>query len=90
MALSGSHTYYKQNYVTNKWDKLPVTLSTVGSKTRLDIILEDGGKYDQDGVANGIIVDPGVVAVTGPEIMSNGGEVTASVAVKRTEQLSPR
>ncbi|MDR5865093.1 DUF4214 domain-containing protein, partial [Halomonas campisalis] len=31
----------------------------MGNKTRLDFVIEDGGPFDADGLANGTIVDPG-------------------------------
>lgn len=35
--------------------------SQEGSKLRFDFMLEDGGEFDADGVANGVIADPGAI-----------------------------
>ena len=34
---------------------------TEDSKTRIDFVIQDGGEFDEDGVANGVIVDPGAL-----------------------------
>jgi len=34
-------------------------LTREGDKIRLDFQIEDGGRFDEDGIANGVIVDPG-------------------------------
>jgi hypothetical protein len=77
----GLNSYYKQNYVTGKWEKLDATVTTVGTRTKLSFTLTDGGKYDADGVANGVIVDPGVAAVLDPRITSDGGRGTGTLEV---------
>ncbi|MDO9140685.1 MAG: choice-of-anchor U domain-containing protein, partial [Methylobacter sp.] len=57
-------TYYKWNYLTNKYDNIAKTVSidTVTNKATVFFELVDGGAYDADRVANGTIVDPGGVA----------------------------
>ena len=74
----GMNGYYKLNGST--WTDIG-KISTVGNKTKLTFSLTDGGLYDADGVANGIIKDPGGAAVVAPQITSNGGNATASVNV---------
>jgi len=74
----GANGYYKQ--VGPNWFNL-ATASTVGAKTKISFSLTDGGAYDADGIANGVIVDPGGVAVIAPRIVSAGGEPTATVTV---------
>ena len=32
-----------------------------GGKLRLDFVIQDGGQFDSDGVANGVIADPGAL-----------------------------
>lgn len=32
-----------------------------GGKLRLDLVIQDGGQFDSDGVANGSIADPGIL-----------------------------
>ena len=70
--------YYKKNGST--WTNI-ASVTTVGNKSKITFSLTDGGLYDADGVANGIIKDPGGPAVTGTRITSNGGEPTASVSI---------
>jgi len=74
----GMNGYYKQSGST--WTNIG-TATNVGSKTKITFSLTDGGLYDADGVANGIIKDPGGVALVAPLITSNGGNTTASVSV---------
>ncbi|HYD75388.1 choice-of-anchor U domain-containing protein [Ramlibacter sp.] len=35
--------------------------TTVGNKIRLDFQIKDGGRFDNDGVENGVITDPGAI-----------------------------
>ncbi|SFC27888.1 choice-of-anchor U domain-containing protein [Massilia yuzhufengensis] len=71
--------YYKQT--ASGWVNL-ATVSTVGGKTKLSFSLTDGGAYDADGIANGVIVDPGGAAVIAPRIVSAGGEPSGTVLVR--------
>ncbi|CAD5286494.1 DUF4347 domain-containing protein [Halomonas sp. 156] len=43
------------------------SLTREGNKIRFDFVIEDGGEFDSDGVANGIIVDPGAIGFRAPE-----------------------
>ena len=74
----GANGYYKQ--VGSTWTNLATT-STVGTKTKISFTLTDGGAYDADGVANGVIVDPGGPVVIAPRIISAGGDVDATIKV---------
>ncbi|KGF83078.1 hypothetical protein IA69_02285 [Massilia sp. JS1662] len=74
----GANGYYKQ--VGSTWTNLATT-STVGTKTKISFTLTDGGAYDADGVANGVIVDPGGPVVIAPRIVSAGGDVDAAIKV---------
>jgi len=57
-------SYYKRNRLTNAWTNLATAVGVASSTTtRVSFSLTDGGPYDSDGVANGIIVDPGGVGV---------------------------
>jgi len=56
--------YWKQ--VGNDWVNLASAefggkIVTEGGKTRLDFTIEDGGRFDNDGKADGIITDPGAI-----------------------------
>ena len=50
--------YFKQN-AAGAWVNIATNIQTVGTKTRIDIAIRDGGEFDADGVANGKVVDPG-------------------------------
>lgn len=78
----GANGYYKQ--AGSSWINLATT-STVGTKTKISFTLTDGGAYDADGVANGVIVDPGGPVVIGPRIVSAGGDVGAAINVVESQ-----
>ncbi len=71
-ASAGVKYYYKKNLVTNVWDSVG-TVNTVGSVTTITLSLTDGGVYDSDRTANGVIVDPGVLLGddANPQVMEN-------------------
>lgn len=57
--------YWKQD-ATGDWVNLASadfggSVTREGSKLRLDFVLEDGGEFDADGVADGVITDPGAI-----------------------------
>ncbi len=63
LFVDGSVTfngYWKQN-AAGVWTNLATAIETVGTKTRIDFAITDGGEFDADGLANGIIVDPGAI-----------------------------
>lgn len=52
--------YYKRNRTTNAWANIADSVAVAdNTSTRHTFSLTDGGPYDSDGLANGIIVDPG-------------------------------
>ena len=55
--------YYKKNLNTGAWVNI-ATKVTEGDKVRLDFSIQDGGPFDSDGKADGIISDPGAVGKT--------------------------
>ena len=57
--------YWKQNAV-GQWVNLASSILPVGDKTRIDFSITDGGPFDSDGKADGIITDPG-----GPGLLEN-------------------
>lgn len=64
----------KKNLLTNQWENVAVALNNVGTrKTIITFALEDGGPYDFDGVANGVIVDPSLPAIIKPKAVSGSG-----------------
>ena len=81
------NNYYKQNHVTQAWTSMAAATVIPGSdKVKFTFTLTDGGIFDADGVANGVIVDPGGAVIVGPRITSHGGDVTASIRLN--ENLS--
>lgn len=52
--------YYKKG-ADGRWQNIAerVSLDPVTGKTRIDFGIRDGGPLDEDGLANGIVVDPG-------------------------------
>lgn len=49
--------------VNDSWSSYPGVMPIPGSATGLRLTLTDGGQGDADGVADGVIVDPGAVGV---------------------------
>ncbi|MGY8526644.1 DUF4214 domain-containing protein [Paracidovorax citrulli] len=67
IAVNG---YWKQN-AAGEWVNLASAayggeVATEGGKTRLDFRLQDGGEFDSDGVADGVITDPGAIGFRAP------------------------
>ncbi|WP_143821115.1 choice-of-anchor U domain-containing protein, partial [Motiliproteus sp. MSK22-1] len=50
--------YWKQNS-EGEWVNIATAIVAEGNKTRIDFEITDGGEFDEDGEANGIIIDPG-------------------------------
>ena len=69
------NSYWKKNRNTGVWEDINPTITTENNKKVLTFTLTDGGPYDADGVANGVIQDPG-----GPGV-KNGRGSTPSVSV---------
>ena len=73
----GVNAYFKQNAAGN-WVNLASSqyggkVVTEGGKTRLDFQLTDGGEFDSDGKADGVITDPGAPGInvnTAPTLTS--------------------
>ncbi|MBR9925328.1 MAG: DUF4214 domain-containing protein, partial [Gammaproteobacteria bacterium] len=93
--------YWKQN-AAGDWVNLASaafggSLKGEGNKLRFDFVIEDGGEFDSDGVANGVIVDPGAIGFRLPEIpedpepipdVDDGGVNSAPIA--RDDEFSSR
>jgi hypothetical protein len=63
----GLNAYWKQN-AAGKWINLASSeyggqVVTEGGKTRLDFQITDGGQFDSDGKADGVITDPGAPGI---------------------------
>jgi VCBS repeat-containing protein len=57
--------YWKQNS-EGVWTNLASaayggSITEEGGKLRIDFTIKDGGEFDEDGLANGVIVDPGAI-----------------------------
>ncbi|WP_275545430.1 Ig-like domain-containing protein [Pseudomonas sp. Marseille-Q0931] len=66
-ASLGINGYFKQN-ASGVWVNLadPANggqIVTEYGKTRLDFVIQDGGEFDSDGKADGIITDPGILGI---------------------------
>jgi uncharacterized delta-60 repeat protein len=68
----GVNGYWKQD-ASGTWVNLASEpyggkMTEVGGKLRLDFVIEDGGQFDADGTANGVIVDPGALGTMAQSI----------------------
>ena len=59
--------YWKQD-ASDTWVNLASapyggSMTVEGGRLRLDFQITDGGQFDNDGLANGVIVDPGALGV---------------------------
>ena len=73
--------YWKQNG-QGVWTNLASSsygggMATEDAKMRIDFVIQDGGEFDEDGVANGVIVDPGAIGEL-PLSLSGDGTLKAS------------
>ena len=59
--------YAKYNQSTGVWSKLADDRVSIVSGTQVDVRLTDGGEGDADGVANGVIDDPGALLIETPD-----------------------
>jgi uncharacterized delta-60 repeat protein len=71
-AALGVNGYWKQD-ASGTWVNLASEpyggkMTEVGGKLRLDFVIEDGGQFDADGTANGVIVDPGALGTMAQSI----------------------
>ncbi|WP_298236018.1 DUF4347 domain-containing protein, partial [uncultured Azohydromonas sp.] len=74
-----SKGYAKVNPITGQLVSMGGTTTTVGNQTRITFTLVDGGLYDADRTANGVIVDPGYVTqdLSAPQVLENSTFVTS-------------
>ncbi|MFW9606060.1 MAG: choice-of-anchor U domain-containing protein, partial [Pseudomonas sp.] len=88
LAVNG---YWKQN-AQGAW----VNLASVGyggqvvklnGKTRLDFVIQDGGEFDEDGVANGVIVDPGAPGLRASSALVLGSVFSESLTGSDTSDV---
>lgn len=66
-ASLGVNGYFKQS-ASGVWVNLAEAanggqLVTENGKTRLDFVIQDGGEFDSDGKADGVITDPGILGI---------------------------
>jgi uncharacterized delta-60 repeat protein len=83
--------YYKQNLVTGKWDNIATSsaVNTATGKATVNFSLVDGGAYDADRIANGVIVDPGGAGENSllPYVLENTVDV-GTVVLVNTNQVN--
>jgi len=83
--ISGKASFYKIDAVQG-WHTIPIQSLDGGT---LVINLKDGDKAtDADGVANGVIQDPGAVAVTATTPTSSGGDSGGGCFISSTEPVN--
>lgn len=71
----GFNRYLKKDN-TGRWINIAENIQTKGTKTEIVFHLKDGGVYDADGLANGIISDPGGPAIVDLTLDSDGDEMS--------------
>jgi hypothetical protein len=95
-----ANAYLKFNAVTQSWTDFtnPAALyglvdgaalldtNNDGKVDRVVLTLTDGGPGDEDGVVNGTIVDPGLLATVGPIITGPSGGAGAAASEKTTPE----
>ncbi len=64
------NSYLKKNMLTGSWDNIATDIdhTSVSGKTKVTFTIKDGGPYDEDGTANGTIVDAGGVSSSGSSV----------------------
>lgn len=86
-----SLSYFKYNYLTGKWDNIATgsSINTATGKATVNFALTDGGAYDADRTANGVIVDPGGAGENSllPYVLENTVEV-GSVVLVNTDKVN--
>ena len=75
-AAVGINSYWKQSRVTGEWVDIASQVAYVGDKVRIDFSIADGGEFDADGKADGIITDPGALGISGRPAPSLAEAVT--------------
>ncbi len=71
----------KKNRLSGNWENIAVAVNNVGTvKTIVTFPIEDGGPYDMDGAANGVIVDPSFPSIGdgSPVVVSPPSSVSGS------------
>ena len=74
------NSYMKKNMLTGNWDNIATEVDHTSKpgKTKVTFTIKDGGPYDEDGTANGTIVDAGGVS---PSVSSVPDVTTAYYAL---------
>jgi hypothetical protein len=64
--------WYKYDPTAGRWSDFSAYAKFAANRKSVRLILTDGGPGDADGIANGIIVDPGGIVEADDEMVSNG------------------
>jgi uncharacterized delta-60 repeat protein len=84
-------SFFKKSLVTGRWVNIAsgVSIDTATNRATVNFSLVDGGEFDADRIANGVIVDPGGLAENSllPFVFENSTEV-GSVAVVNESQVN--
>jgi hypothetical protein len=71
--------WFKYDPIEGLWQDFSDYASFSSNRKSVDLYLEDGGVGDEDGTANGIIIDPSGVGVTSSSIDSTGSSGVENV-----------
>jgi hypothetical protein len=66
--------YYKYDSIEGLWQDYSSYAIFSANRKSVDLYLEDGGVGDEDGTANGIIIDPSGVGITSTSIGASSGD----------------
>lgn len=87
--------YFKKN-AAGDWVNIATAVVDVFSKTRIDFAIADGGEFDADGLANGVITDPGAIGFQARslsfgetafiEAAKNDGSITTTSTITLTNE----
>jgi hypothetical protein len=72
-AVPRGSSWYEYDAVSRKWYDFSANVEIAKDRRSATLSLTDGGLGDADGVANGVIVDPGGVCLPYEEITIEGG-----------------
>jgi len=81
-----SAQFYKVN-AAGVYSLIPLININVVSSNTVDILLTDGGPFDLDGIANGVIVDP-IAIGSAPQVLGGSG-TSGGCTIAKANQTDP-
>jgi len=73
---------------SGEYTKIPTSMWKRVNSNTVELRLTDGGRFDLDGVANGVVVDP-VAIGSGPQLMSNFEDGGGGCAMRPDGDFDP-